>query len=431
MLQILTKPLTVRAMLVALLLAPVLVLAFVPGLGPKELLARYLGSQFETVPDTKVVRHVQQISELGAPGTPVLVEALSRRETVAVAAGNALHAQLDQWEALPIAESGPRVMRLAHLLAGHVDQYDPNSRGIAADLITRILRWPLPRQTAKAPEFLADCEYVVQVAAGQDPTPAVADTGGEPSMDQLGQAAEKMAAQSDPSGTLNLPLGGVPGGDLPIDAVPMSPMPPSLSHPPGPRPLVGEEPELIPGELHQLPRVMFPDTKPEQEPSSVLPSSPVPGPFTPEGDDESAASELAPAAILVADDDLANMSDLELIHQLRSTGPALTEAVEAQLRERGFGDLELSMARQLCDADPAVRRQLAESLSRRNTPPGPWLLWLSYDPEPMVRRLVVSLMATTQDPRLHRRLRELQSLETDESVRAQLDRLSENGRRRR
>ncbi len=122
-------------------------------------------------------------------------------------------------------------------------------------------------------------------------------------------------------------------------------------------------------------------------------------------------------------EDLNQLPDLDLIRQLSQTQRSELVAVEQQLRRRGFNDQQLGLARRVADPDPEVRRQLAESLPDLRSSPNPWLFWLSYDPDPLVRRVVISLMATSQDPRLHRRLREMHSLETDEAIRAQLDKL--------
>ena len=134
---------------------------------------------------------------------------------------------------------------------------------------------------------------------------------------------------------------------------------------------------------------------------------------------------LSPDAAPRQNQTLERLSDLDLIHRLSGSSSSEVDDVEQELRRRGFDELALSMARRVADPEPRVRRQLCESLAELPLSPGPWLFWLSYDPEPTVRRLAVSLMSTSQDPRLHRRLREMQSLEADEGVLRHLSKLAE------
>jgi hypothetical protein len=73
-------------------------------------------------------------------------------------------------------------------------------------------------------------------------------------------------------------------------------------------------------------------------------------------------------------------------------------------------------------ASPHVetRRRVANMLARWPVNPGRWLILLSHDSDPEVRRTAVGLMATTHDPAVHRRLLELEQVETDDDVRRQL-----------
>ena len=62
--------------------------------------------------------------------------------------------------------------------------------------------------------------------------------------------------------------------------------------------------------------------------------------------------------------------------------------------------------------------------------PRPWLLWLSHDTDPRVRKATVAILATNPDPILQDRLRELELKETDESVLRVVKQALEQRRRR-
>jgi hypothetical protein len=110
------------------------------------------------------------------------------------------------------------------------------------------------------------------------------------------------------------------------------------------------------------------------------------------------------------------------MRRLHEGGAGALEA-QRELASRGFGQLEIELARRLTDDDPEVRRRLAEWLPRL---PGidarPWLLWLSEDPSPQVRLLAATLMSTTTDPALLERVAEMYRADPDADVRRQAGR---------
>ena len=123
------------------------------------------------------------------------------------------------------------------------------------------------------------------------------------------------------------------------------PLPPSLAEPPVPRPVTDHEPDLIPPTGKQLPRIMFPENEgPVEEPSPVLPTSPVPRQLGPESDDAtrislSDATDVAtdvetdstPKALGQLEGELERLGDLDLIRRLSSPDPPVVQAVEKQL----------------------------------------------------------------------------------------------------
>ena len=86
----------------------------------------------------------------------------------------------------------------------------------------------------------------------------------------------------------------------------------------------------------------------------------------------------------------------------------------------------------MIDPDPQVRLKLSRSVPRiPGIDPRVWLLWLSHDVDPSIRRETAAILATSPDPALKARLRELESEETDESVLRVVRRALEQGDQRR
>ncbi len=412
-----------RVALVVLMVAPVLGLAFVPALRPAALMARYLSGQLPSIPDELVVAQLQQIADLGDAGTSVMVEALgSERVVLSSAAGSELHRQLDRWAAQSSAESSPKVARMAELLSSHVAHWDAPARSVAADLASRILRWPMRSQRVRRVEVIAHCEQVLRSFAEVGPTPR----SEVPRPAELARGTAVATSHTsidtlDPRGVLRLPLAGEPGGGLPIQEVEIPPFPPSLADAVVPRPVAGDEPDLMPAIGKQLPYVLFPENEePVEDPVPAAPASPVPRQLDPELQDSPEATKLSSAAINRLDDELERLPDLDLIRRLSDPRSWMGAAVESQLEKRGFREKELNLARLLASPDPHQRRELAASLDRLTRSPSRWLFWLSYDPDPSVRQQVVSIMATSHDPRLERRLREMLTTEVDTGVRESL-----------
>jgi len=114
-------------------------------------------------------------------------------------------------------------------------------------------------------------------------------------------------------------------------------------------------------------------------------------------------------------DELQQQETIEVMRWLLDEDAAAD--ARAVLTQRGFSELQLRVARRIVDPNPAARLELAQALPNlAGIDPRPWLLWLSRDADPSVRRAVVGILATSPDPALHNRLRELVVEETDASV---------------
>ena len=107
----------------------------------------------------------------------------------------------------------------------------------------------------------------------------------------------------------------------------------------------------------------------------------------------------------------------DLIAQMRSENLTIASAAVRALRDRGFRDRDFELALRLTDPDSRVRLELIEQLPDiTGIDPVPWLLWLSEDESPVVRRSITALMATSSDPRLRARLRAMEVEDSDPEV---------------
>jgi hypothetical protein len=112
------------------------------------------------------------------------------------------------------------------------------------------------------------------------------------------------------------------------------------------------------------------------------------------------------------------------MHALHSGDLELRARAEEELQRQGFEALQLELARQLTDPDPRVRRELAESLPAM---PGidahVWLVWLSRDERAEVRLAAMTVMATTADPNVLRRIEQMARTDADPRVQRQGEKL--------
>ncbi|HKD36830.1 MAG TPA: HEAT repeat domain-containing protein, partial [Pirellulales bacterium] len=138
----------------------------------------------------------------------------------------------------------------------------------------------------------------------------------------------------------------------------------------------------------------------------------------------SAASE-APAASL----SIARLR--EVAEKLDAGDAQITAAAQAELERRGVSGPLVELARRLADHDPAVRLQLAESLpTLAGVDARPWLLELSYDEDPQVRAAAVTLMATSGDIELLKRVQQVALDDPDDHTRAQAEKALPRAKKR-
>jgi hypothetical protein len=216
-----------------------------------------------------------------------------------------------------------------------------------------------------------------------------------------------------------LPL---PGGSLPIQ--PADPLPPAqvpaqthgLDHSPG------SAPERLPDQVTG--RSLIDNSAPDGPAGAPAANRPI---CLPSEADASANAR----SVLVAPSELlgdkrgrpTSWRALELrdvTRMLRAPDPTLAAAAKEELQRRGIVGPLVYLARLAGDADPAVRRALVESLpTLSGVDARPWLIELSYDDDPRVRAAAVTLMATSGDLELLKRVKQVALEDPDDQTRGQ------------
>jgi hypothetical protein len=356
-----------------------------------------------------VAAELQQLSAWDGAGLSVVVEALgSERASVATSAAVALDQQLDRWRELPPADASRRLANLARGLANRVDRWPAGARSAASDLALRILDWPLDARAVSRRAVIADCEHVLRVQGADAQLVASASPGPLSRPDTTRAAGRSPTDPQQPA--VDVTPAALAGGDLPVAEHDSAPLPPAVPGVTQPRSIGDQEPALLPtpqmddltgdetptAEHSGRERTRRPEETPQDGLSSIRPLS-----------NETAAG---------LEVDFETLPDRALFPYLDGYDGRWTELAEKTLRQRGYQQLDLALARKLVSADVATRRELVDTAAQLSHGAGRWLVWLSQDPEPGVRQTAVSLMVTAQDPRVRRRLLEMETTEADEEV---------------
>ncbi len=389
-----------------------------------SLIANHWRNQLDEATAERAELMAGRMAQLGTPGIRALVDALgSDREQVASAARRALWAELERWESLTAPAITRNLAVLAEALSRSVSHFEPAARREAAGLAGEVLRW-LPESDAPARlAVIAHCDRVFEYAAGRLPDASIAS--GRPPFRGLSSPDESAQSTISPvtQRLLEPPempsvVSAPPGGGLPIETFPL----PSFAARAADESTADASPSAetdasyasgdhgvpAPAELLLPGGRMLPATP--NEPYSRAPRPP----DVPNGIDDSLATAVAAPE---ADDDADSRGTEVLMRWLHSADPTVAARAEAALRRRGFTDVHVELARRLFDADPAVRVDLARTLPKlTSVDPVPWLLWLSRDPRVEVRLAAIGLMATTADPALLARVRQMARDDSDASV---------------
>ena len=370
-------------LIVSALVVTALLLANTPGLRPRDFLLRRWAEQLPTLSGERLIHRAEEIAAFDADGVPILVRALhADQDEVVHAAGKALTERVARWRLLPVRKSSEYIAVLASALAEDVGHYHPRGHVIAMDLASEALLWPIDRDRVDGLALVENCEKVIRRTRI---TPPPRETVTAPPVTPLPDIPPTLPA-TPTTAPATPPLHG---GGLPVD---VTQLPASL--PPLERVTEGDAPKtLVP---HQ-PRQIAED--------AALPAVERPGVKT------------LPYARIGTEVLMSNLSDVEVMRYLHAAHAEEVQAAEDELPRRGFQSQHLHVARQLTHDDPRVRRRLAQQLPRQDAiEPRAWLLELSRDRDLSVRLAAATVMATSRDLTLLKRLQQMALEETDPAM---------------
>ncbi len=392
-----------RTVLLAASIGGLLALAAYWFFPSQKLLVAELERDTSQVPQAEVPNHLRQLAQLGDPGLQALVTALgSDRPEVSESAAQLLKSLLEEWRALPTDQSSVHVFRLAKLLAERAVAFGPTARRHAHQFASQILLWPIDRAVIDGTELVHHCEATLRVPASTVP---VFERVTRPEVDELLADLQGGAAVDSPVGDPDVGQTQEPEF-VDVLAVPRRVMDVAPGATPGPT----REPAPI--------RNATPLDR-ESRPLEDRPTrSPVGSRSEGRGSESTAEvdqfSEQRP---------LNQLDDLAVIRALRAKSTAMAHSAQEELSRRGYQPLDIQLAWQLTNPDPQARVRFAEVLPElAGIDSRPWLLWLTYDQAPVVRRAAAGLLGTSNDPMLRQRLQELEREETDPYVLQQVRR---------
>jgi hypothetical protein len=434
-----------RGLLLTLALAATLVVLTVGLRGLCiRFVARYWQGQLQNVVEDQAPDLVARIAELDEVGIPILVEALgSPREGVAAAAKRVLAGQLDSWAALPPAEVAPKLQVLSEALAQHVERFGPMARRDAEDLATWILRWRLDDNLVDRTVLVASCEKVLEAASPRGPgreadgfqgpfnrarldekvPRAMAPDSAQPNDRAL--SPDSLRTAPSPVDVARLAAGSPPIGSIPQTASRR------LSDDSRAADLQIADPDRETEEVARLPATtvagrpghasIASDAEPDAEQEGQRGQD---GPIEHGSPGDLARTKVESGRIDGHAQALRRIDTLELMRRLQASDGAQTAVIQAELVRRGFNAVHVALAFRLFDPDPRVRLELVQRLpGMPNVEAEPWLLWLAEDKDADVRMAAITLLATTRDPALLRRLERIVEKDPDPRIRLQADRL--------
>lgn len=354
---------------------------------PQRWIVARLAAELPDTPPAELSTKLEQIAAFGEAGVPHLARAMKHASpAIAGAARGVLASELDRWQMLSQAEASRRLAILAHTLAEDIEQSEAATRRVCGDFATRLLLWPVDASAVNPAQIIADCEHVL-LSVREEPTATDRNAA------KLAGAAFVPTPGNMKSGPLT-PLDetlAIPGGALPFEAITV----PAL--PPGER----VQPQTLP--IDHSPH-LSPVVNPADEPRHLPDLS----------QQENYHEVLASAR---------EEETIKLVQQLVARVSFVRDAAEEVLRERGFGEAHLAVARKFADPRSEVRLRLVEQLAQQQVVDGkPWLLRLLEDREPQVRLAAAKVLVTTGDAYVAKRLRERSLQESHPEVKAILER---------
>lgn len=352
-------------------------------------------ASIDGAPGEELALRMAQLDALDRPGRQALIELLAHSNVaVADAAAETLLARIDHWRKVPPVDSTPRVETLAQDLADRAAKLSPRGDEHARRLALELLAWPTAGDAAR---LLSDCEKTLRIADARSSSQNDA-VSKRPSQVVTNETASARPEQSPVAIAL-------PGGGLPFEIAPVHSLPSDVAPLPRPVRVIDERPLVEEPPQHLRPPYALPLPPPasDQPPPPPATFEPQHGPVTPLQND----NQLEPASAFEARPaGFDGVDSFELMQFLHDEEPQFREQAEVELRDRGFTDRHLAMARMLTSPDVETRLEFVSLLPRLpNLDPRSWLMRLSRDQDDRVRQAALAVMATTRDPRLLDRAR--------------------------
>jgi hypothetical protein len=335
---------------------------------------------------------------------------------------------VDHWEICDVAARSSAAKRLSALLAKNVDTFPADARENAASLAQQMVAWPTDDAIVDRMQLLASCETVLLATDEIDTEPpsriAVA---------RRNDRSRPMEANTDVASLTRLPGGGLEIEPSQAPPLPRVEEPAEFTAPVDPR-----EPRLLPSRDEEiLPPAPLPIVDPAVR-SAHGASAPAerkisnqPAKYQSDGVDKPNSANATQSANIaeantpdaVPFDRPHTEREMSLIRLLQSDKRIADEA-ERQLREMGYGDVELHVATLVGSRDQHVRLRFVESLPRMaGVRSRRWLTMMLDDEDAAVRMAAIAQLATSGDATLVDWLARRAQLDPDPEVRRQGERL--------
>lgn len=384
--------------------------------------------QLETTDDDRVPVLVEELGDLGDAGLERLVTALaSPRQVVRQNAAAALARMVDHWEMCDDSARSVGAGRLSSLLATHIGSFPSDARDNAAALVQQMLVWQTDDAFVDRTTFVASCEEVLLAADGVE-----TDAPSRVAIARRNDRRPIAKIDDDPAN-----LAAFPGGGLVVEPSAAPPLP-RVEEPPEPAPVRDpREPRLLLEDTGEsLPPAPLPIADPAVDPTGRSPT-PAQGknPNRPanytqrarqqSGDSSNAPQTLDSTTATTPFDGPHTQREMSLARLLHSDEVVAAEA-ERQLRELGYEDRELALARRASHPNRQERLRFVDALPRLDgVRPRRWLEVLLEDDDAAVRIAALTQLATSGDAALVESLARRAQLDPDPEVRRQAERLRE------
>lgn len=360
-------------------------------------LARATEEELASAADDDLPDLLRKLADLGEPGNAALIRALaSPRTVVARAAAQALEAELDRWSRLSPAAAEPKLVELANRLALAAESLPAPAQACARRLAMRILRWPEPGISLDRADIILACERILNAKPAPKLVQASRPRRGKrmPENQQAARAAaghraKKTRLANWPSPKLLAEQMAAPLMGGPNPAVPL------VNE-------IAEPARFIAGDSRPLATANVLNELPDLNMASV----------------SGAASEAEAR-------NFERLNTFDVFAKLHDEEPTAQRAAR-ELTRRGFNARQIEVGRHLTSPDAHERHQWVEALPGiRGVEAKAWLLHLSHDQSLAVRRAAITLLATSRDPEVLRRMAEVATHETDPELRAEVEVASE------